>query len=70
MTIKKFENLPAGSPENKRYINVGAVIRVAPIKDLKTLIQAFDYAKKRCPKLKLWIMGPYDRRTGICGGMF
>ena len=67
---KKFENLPAGSPENKRYINVGAVIRVAPIKDLKTLIQAFAYAKKRCPKLKLWIMGPYDEEPEYAAECF
>lgn len=67
---KKFENLPVGSPENKRYINVGAVIRVAPIKDLKTLIQAFDYAKKRCPKLKLWIMGPYDEEPEYAAECF
>ena len=67
---KKFENLPVGSPENKRYINVGAVIRVAPIKDLKTLIQAFAYAKKRCPKLKLWIMGPYDEEPEYAAECF
>ena len=57
---KRFENLPGISPENKDYIHVGAVLRVTPIKDVKTMIQAFAYAKKRCPKLKLWIMGPYD----------
>lgn len=67
---KKFENLPAVSPENKRYINVGAVLRVAPIKDVKTLIQAFAYAKKRCPRLKLWIMGPYDEEPEYAAECF
>ena len=33
---------------------------MTPIKDVKTMIQAFAYAKERQPKLKLWIMGPFD----------
>lgn len=41
-------------------IHVGAVLRVTPIKDVKTLIRAFAYAKEEVPKLKLWIMGPVD----------
>ena len=57
---RRFENLPGILPENKGYVHIGAVLRVAPIKDIKTMIQAFAYAKKRCPRLKLWIMGPYD----------
>lgn len=41
-------------------IHIGAVLRVTPIKDVKTLIRAFAYAKEEVPKLKLWIMGPTD----------
>ena len=41
-------------------INIGAVLRIAPIKDVKTMIRAFAYAKKEAPKLALWIMGPSD----------
>ena len=41
-------------------INVGAVLRVTPIKDVKTMIQSFAFAKKKVPNLKLWIMGPCD----------
>lgn len=41
-------------------IHVGAVLRVTPIKDVKTLIRAFAFAKKKVPALKLWIMGPTD----------
>lgn len=33
---------------------------MTPIKDVKTMIQAFGYAKKRQPQLKLWIMGPFN----------
>lgn len=57
---RSFENLLTVQPENEGYIHIGAVLRVASIKDVKTLIQAFAYAKKRCANLKLWIMGPYD----------
>ena len=41
-------------------ISVGAVLRVTPIKDVKTMIQAFSFAKEKVPNLKLWIMGPCD----------
>lgn len=67
---RRFENLPAGKPEDREYINVGAILRVAPIKDVKTMIQAFAYAKKRCPKLKLWIMGPYDEEPEYAAECF
>ena len=67
---KKFENLPTVKPENRGFINVGAILRVAPIKDVKTMIQAFAYAKKRCPKLKLWIMGPYDEEPEYAAECF
>lgn len=57
---KRMEDLPQKTQEDKKYINIGAVLRVTPIKDVKTMIQAFGYAKERQPKLKLWIMGPVD----------
>lgn len=41
-------------------IHIGAILRVTPIKDVKTLIMAFAYAKQKNPRLKLWIMGPAD----------
>ena len=56
----RLENLPGASPENQGYFHVGAILRVTPIKDVKTMIQAFAYAKARQPELKLWIMGPFD----------
>ena len=67
---KKFENLPTVKPENRGFIHVGAILRVAPIKDVKTMIQAFAYAKKRCPRLKLWIMGPYDEEPEYAAECF
>lgn len=57
---QKMENLQGIQQENEGFIHIGAILRVTPIKDVKTMIQAFAYAKRRCPQLKLWIMGPYD----------
>ena len=57
---QNLANLPGKSEEEKNIISVGAVLRVTPIKDVKTMIQAFAFAKKKVPNLKLWIMGPTD----------
>lgn len=67
---RKFENLPPADSANADYINIGAVLRVTPIKDVKTMIQAFAYAKGRYPKLKLWIMGPYDEEPEYAAQCF
>lgn len=58
--VTNLQNLAPKKEEDQNYINIGAVLRVAPIKDVKTMIQAFSYAKAKQPRLKLWIMGPYD----------
>lgn len=57
--IEKFEDLEEKSPDDK-YINMGAVLRVSPIKDVKTMINSFYLAKQVDSRLKLWIMGPMD----------
>ena len=33
---------------------------MTPIKDVKTMIQAFGFAKEKDDRLKLWIMGPWE----------
>lgn len=50
---------PNRKPEQDK-VHIGAVLRVTPIKDVKTMLLAFAYAKKKMPNLKLWIMGPAD----------
>lgn len=57
--IKNFENLSEKSPDDFS-VNVGAVLRVVPIKDVKTMINAFVMAQEKVPNLKLYIMGPTD----------
>jgi glycosyltransferase involved in cell wall biosynthesis len=57
----RFEHLEGKAPEDT-FINVGSVLRVTPIKDVKTMIHAYYYAKQSEPRLKLWIMGPLDEQ--------
>ena len=56
---KAFEGV-AQKDEDDEYINIGAVLRVTPIKDVKTLLSAYALAKEKNPKLKLWVMGGMD----------
>ena len=60
INTEALADLPGKSEEEQQFINAGAVLRVTPIKDVKTMIQAFDFAKKKVKNLKLWIMGPAD----------
>lgn len=55
-----LENLPGKQEEDEGFVNIGAVLRVTPIKDVKTMIQAFAFAKEKQSNLKLWIMGPCE----------
>lgn len=57
--LTKFLNL---SPKKNfdDYINVGAVVRIVPIKDIKTMIKSFAIAKKKYKKIRYYIMGPFD----------
>lgn len=57
---RRFENFTPDPEIEPDKIHVGAVLRVTPIKDVKTLIRAFAFAKEEVPELKLWIMGPVD----------
>lgn len=57
--VEEFLHLKGKDPAEPA-INVGTVARVTPIKDIKTMISAFAYAKKQLPALRLYIMGPVD----------
>lgn len=59
IAIENLDNLQ-GKDENEDTIDIGAVLRVTPIKDVKTLIRAFAFAKEKVSNLRLWIMGPMD----------
>ncbi len=46
--------------EKHTGLNVGAVLRVVPIKDVKTLIRAFTLVVRELPDSRLYILGPTD----------
>lgn len=59
IVTERFAAAPGKDPEDE-YINVGAILRITPIKDVKTMINAFHFAQQKNPRLKLWLMGPDD----------
>lgn len=55
------ENYEDGVPEyDEEFIDVGAIVRVVPIKDIVTLLHSFKLAKERVNNLRLFIIGPTD----------
>ncbi len=60
ISVENFQDLPGKNEEEEGRVYVGAILRIAPIKDIKTLIYAFNFARETEPSLKLWIMGPWE----------
>lgn len=57
--VSSFSSLPGKTADDTGF-HIGAILRIAPIKDVKTLLSAYYYAKQREPALKLWVMGPWE----------
>ena len=55
--IGRLERLPEKTAKGQGAVDIGAMLRVTKIKDVKTMLYAFAEARKRVPNLKLWIMG-------------
>jgi len=58
--VARFEKLRPRNDSTKEFINIGVVARIVPIKDIKTMLLAFDIAKSRIPNARLVILGPYE----------
>lgn len=56
--IENFSDIPPKTPDG--YIDITAVVRIHPIKDLKTMIHAFFALKQRVPNARLHILGDTD----------
>ncbi len=67
---ERFANIPGKQEGDENFFNIGAVLRIAPIKDVKTLINAYYYAKQREPSLKLWIMVPWEEEDPYAKEVF
>ena len=48
---ENFIDIPGKDPSDD-YFNIGAILRVTPIKDVKTMITAFHYAHQTNPHIK------------------
>ena len=55
---ERFENIPFKEPDG--IIDIGAVVRIVPIKDIKTMLYAFSRVRAEFPDVRLHIMGPTD----------
>ena len=56
--FERFCGIPL-KPEDG-WVDIGAVVRLAPIKDVKTMIYAFFELEQRVPQVRLHIMGGVD----------
>lgn len=56
--IENFANIPPKVANG--YIDITAVVRIHPIKDIKTMIHAFFSLKQRVPNVRLHILGDTD----------
>ncbi len=55
---ERFSGIPLKKEDG--WVDIGAVVRLAPIKDIKTLIYSFYELKFRLDKVRLHIIGPED----------
>lgn len=58
--IERFESLPRRKFMADGRFVVGAIVRVVPIKDIKTMIQAFAIAKEELHQAQFLIIGPTE----------
>lgn len=56
--IANYSNLKQAPDDGK--IRIGAIVRLVPIKDIKTMIQSFALVEREIPNAILYIMGPID----------
>lgn len=53
-----FSQIPLKEPDG--WIDIGAVVRLAPIKDIKTMLYSFYELAQQVPNVRLHIMGGID----------
>ncbi|MCE1255208.1 MAG: GT4 family glycosyltransferase PelF [Anaerolineae bacterium] len=56
--LDKFTKVQEKQPDD--WIDIGAIVRFAPIKDIKTLIYTFSSLKEELHNARLHILGPID----------
>lgn len=58
--VDRFSSLPKRSFMEDGTLVIGAIVRVVPIKDIKTLIQGFAVVKEQMANAELLIIGPTE----------
>ncbi|MBS4196424.1 GT4 family glycosyltransferase PelF [Lederbergia citri] len=58
--LESYSFLPQKGKEDEEFVDIGAVVRVVPIKDIKTMIQSFAIVKRAIPNSRFYILGPKD----------
>ncbi|PRX59177.1 glycosyltransferase involved in cell wall biosynthesis [Cohnella sp. SGD-V74] len=56
--VERYDGLDRQKPEDQLYL--GAIIRVVPIKDIKTMLLSFMLIKEERPDAVFFIMGSYE----------
>lgn len=56
--VSEFRAIPKKAPDG--WVDIGAIVRIAPIKDLKTMIYTFANLKQEMSNVRLHIIGPVD----------
>ncbi len=57
---ESFKNLPSLGKIPQDKFNFGTILRIVPIKDVKTMILAFQIVREKEENVRLTIMGNYD----------
>jgi glycosyltransferase involved in cell wall biosynthesis len=58
VNVDDYANIPVHPEDGK--LRIGAIVRVVPIKDIKTMLQSFAVVKQELPETEFYIMGPYE----------
>lgn len=57
-----YEGLEGPAEDGK--VRIGAIVRVVPIKDIKTMLQSFALIKREVSNAEFYVMGPYEEDEG------
>jgi glycosyltransferase involved in cell wall biosynthesis len=60
VSLSDYQGSRNTQKEDEHVINIGAIVRIVPIKDIKTMLQSFAIVKREIPNAVFYIMGPLD----------
>ena len=60
VAVEDYEHLVSKNKLEKTLLTIAAVLRVVPIKDVKTMLLAYQYVKEQLPNTQLAVLGGYE----------